>query len=125
MNKNNISEIIRNIRNAKGYSQDFVAKKLGITQQAYATIEKKPENASLTRLRELSKILEVELTTLIGEEDKYILQNFNQQGGNTQMKMYSYNTSTAEKELYERLIKTKDDEILYLKSTIHKSLSKV
>jgi transcriptional regulator with XRE-family HTH domain len=48
--KVNISETIRLIRESKGYSQDFVASKLYITQQAYSRLEKNPENMTLKSL---------------------------------------------------------------------------
>jgi len=45
LNKN-ISTIIKSIRETKGFSQAYMAKKLNITQQAYSNIEKTPENMS-------------------------------------------------------------------------------
>lgn len=61
-----IAETIRKKRIEKGYSQEFVASKLRITQQAYAVIEKNPENSSIKRLCEISTILEIELVEMLG-----------------------------------------------------------
>ena len=85
--KPNISETIRLIREKKGYSQDFVASKLFFTQQSYSRLERNPENMTLSRLRDLAKILDVSLLTLLGEEDVYLVQNIIQQGGDAASKL--------------------------------------
>ena len=73
---------VRMLREGIGYSQEYVAKKLNITQQAYSKLEKNPNNATLERLRELSKVLGVSVNAIVGDDDMYIQQNFHQQGGN-------------------------------------------
>jgi transcriptional regulator with XRE-family HTH domain len=108
------SDTIRLLREARGLSQQQLADKLGITQQAYSNLEKKPERATLERLREIAKILQVELITLLGEEDTYILQSFNQSGGNAATKM-NITPSVGEKEIYEKLIITLKEEISFLR----------
>jgi transcriptional regulator with XRE-family HTH domain len=67
-----ISENIRKIRVAQGYSQEFIAKKLGVSQQTYSQLERNAEEASLRKLKELAKILNVEFLTLINGEEKFI-----------------------------------------------------
>lgn len=87
MNLNNVSmkismsENIRLLRESRGYSQEYIASRLHITQQAYSRLEKHPESMTLERLRDLAKILDVPLLTLLGEENMYFMQNINQQGG--------------------------------------------
>lgn len=109
-----ISDTIRLMRESRGMSQKQMADKLGITQQAYSNLEKKPERATLERLREIAQILQVELITLLGEEDTYILQNFNQSGGNAATQM-TITPSTNEKEIYEKLIASLKEEITFLR----------
>ena len=79
---------IRMLREGIGLSQDYVAKKLNITQQAYSKIEKSPNTATLDRLKQLSEILGVKVNSLVGEDDMYIQQKFHQQGGNAATVMY-------------------------------------
>lgn len=79
---------IRMLREGIGFSQDYVAKKLNITQQAYSKIEKIPNTATLERLKQLSEVLGVKINSLVGEDDMYIQQNFHQQGGNAATVMY-------------------------------------
>jgi transcriptional regulator with XRE-family HTH domain len=56
LNKN-ISTIIKSIRETKGFSQAYMAKKLNITQQAYSNIEKTPENMSLKKLNDIADVM--------------------------------------------------------------------
>lgn len=105
---------IKVLRESLGYSQEYVASQLSITQQALSRIEQNPENATLNRLKELSLILGVSLTSLIGEEDTYILQNFQQQGGQASTVMYMTGISEHERKAYENHIKDLKDQLVLL-----------
>ena len=107
-------DTIRLLREARGLSQKQMADKLGITQQAYSNLEKKPERATLERLRQIAQILQVELITLLGEEDTYILQSFNQSGGNAATQM-NITPSLGEREIYDKLIVSLKEEIAFLR----------
>jgi transcriptional regulator with XRE-family HTH domain len=89
---------VRMLREVIGYSQEYVAKKLNITQQAYSKLEKNPNNATLERLRELSKVLGVSVNAIVGDDDMYIQQNFHQQGGNASTVMYVTGLADRERE---------------------------
>ncbi len=114
--KKSVSDNIRLIRESKNFSQDYIAKKLKVTQQAYSQMEKNPDTMALYRLRDLCKILDVELITLLGEENAYLQQNYNQKGGQAATKMVFNNTSEDAKDLYERLIAELKEEIIFLRN---------
>jgi transcriptional regulator with XRE-family HTH domain len=59
---------IRKIREFRNYTQDYLAAKLGISQNAYSKIELGYSNITLSRLIEISEILEVELVNIIKAE---------------------------------------------------------
>ncbi|KAB2917153.1 MAG: helix-turn-helix transcriptional regulator [Bacteroidetes bacterium] len=61
-----IAEEIRRLRMSKSFSQDYMAEKLGITQQAYSKIENQVSEASLSRLQQIAQILDVPLPHLLG-----------------------------------------------------------
>ncbi len=109
------SELIKKIRSEKEYSQEFMAAKLNIKQQSYSAIENNPENASLKRLKAIANILDVKVSTLIGEEDTYIFQNFNQSGGQAATQMQ---VSTKDNEIYERYIVDLKLQIDHLKNQV-------
>jgi len=58
---------IRIIRESKEYSQDYLAAKLGISQNAYSKIELGYSGLSLERLFIIGRVLEVEVNDLINE----------------------------------------------------------
>jgi len=111
---------IKVLRESLGYSQEYVASQLSITQQALSRIEQNPENATLNRLKELSLILGVSLTSLIGEEDTYILQNFQQQGGQASTVMYMTGIAENERKAYESHIKDLKEQIILLSDLLKK-----
>lgn len=61
-----ITDEIRRLRMAKSFSQDYMAEKLGITQQAYSKIENQISEASISRLQQICEILDVPLPELLG-----------------------------------------------------------
>ena len=111
---------IKVLRESLGYSQEYVASQLSITQQALSRIEQNPENATLNRLKELSLILGVSLTSLIGEEDTYILQNFQQQGGQASTVMYMTGIAENERRAYENHIKDLKEQLTLLSDLLKK-----
>ena len=63
--KNKIGERIRRIRAGKGYSQANIAEDLGITSGAYAKIERGETDASISRLMQIAKSLEVNVAEFL------------------------------------------------------------
>jgi transcriptional regulator with XRE-family HTH domain len=112
--------LIRLIREGNGLSQEYVASKLDISQQAYSNIEKTPENASVKRLRQLSQVFSVPVTSLIGESEQYIQQNFQQQGGQAATVIHVQGIPEHERQLYERLVDELKSENQLLRSLLEK-----
>jgi transcriptional regulator with XRE-family HTH domain len=65
---------IRKIREYRNYTQDYLAAKLQISQNAYSKIELGYSNITLNRLIEIAVILEVELIALVSADSDVILQ---------------------------------------------------
>lgn len=55
----NVGVKIRKIRELKGYSQEFIASELNITQSHYSRIEKNESDIKISRLAEIADALEV------------------------------------------------------------------
>lgn len=119
MKTKSISTILRNLRETLGYSQEYMSIQLDITQQAYSNMEKNPEKCSLERLRDIAKILQVPLVTLLGIDDQFVQQNFNQAGGNAATQM-NITPAPSESEAYKILISELKQEITFLRSLISK-----
>ena len=56
---------IRKVREFRNYTQDYLAAKLDISQNAYSKIELGYSKITLDRLFQIAKILEVEVTQLL------------------------------------------------------------
>jgi transcriptional regulator with XRE-family HTH domain len=64
-----VADNIRNTRLYRNYSQDYLAYKLHISQNAYSKIECGYTNITLERIVAIAGILEIELNVLIGITD--------------------------------------------------------
>lgn len=60
-----IAANIRKIREFRNYTQDYLAAKLNISQNAYSKIELGYSNITLKRLIDIAEILEIELINII------------------------------------------------------------
>jgi transcriptional regulator with XRE-family HTH domain len=60
---------IRKIRELRNYTQDYLAAKLEISQNAYSKIELGYSNITLSRLVNIAEILEVDIVSLIKTDD--------------------------------------------------------
>ena len=65
---------IRKIREYREYSQEYLAVKLGISQNAYSKLELSYTRITLERLLQIAYILEVDIIDLIQCEGEELLQ---------------------------------------------------
>jgi transcriptional regulator with XRE-family HTH domain len=113
---------IRMLREGIGFSQEYVANKLNITQQAYSKMEKNPKNATLERLQQLSEVLGVNINSIVGDDDMYIQQNFHQQGGNVSTVMYVTGLADRERESFTQQISSLQKQVEVLTKIIDSKL---
>lgn len=73
---NNLGLNIRKVRELRGYSQEFLAEKLKISQSAYAKYEKENSTISVKRLEQIAKELDVKIDELL-TDNKNVVYNFN------------------------------------------------
>ncbi len=66
---------IRVLREMKGYSQDFMAEKLNISQKQYSRIESGNAKLDVDRLKQISEVLEIDPSILLNE-DAHTFNNF-------------------------------------------------
>ena len=62
---------IRLIRENKGFTQEYVADKLAVSQAAYSKMERKAGNCSLLTLEKVAEMLEVTLPFLIDVKNEH------------------------------------------------------
>ena len=59
---------IRTNRESKNYTQEYVAKQMGISQNAYSKIENGYTQLTVSHLKEISRVLEVSLMELLKDD---------------------------------------------------------
>jgi hypothetical protein len=74
-------------------------------------------------LKQISEVLSVPVTSLIGETEHYIQQNFQQQGGQAATIIHVQGIPENERQLYERYIEQLKSEIQMLKSMLNQKQS--
>jgi transcriptional regulator with XRE-family HTH domain len=60
--------IIRKYRELRNYSQEYVAGKMGISQNAYSKIENNITQLTVSHIRQISAILEVSIMDLLKDD---------------------------------------------------------
>ena len=65
---------IRKIREFRNYTQQYLAVKLHISQNAYSKIELGYSSITLTRLIHIAEILDVDIVDIINADDDEVLQ---------------------------------------------------
>lgn len=114
-----ISKNIRKHRELKGFSQEYMAHQLDINQASYAKIENNSTKITVDRLFAISKLLEADITDLMDLKTQTI---FNQTDNeNAYGKIEHFHNEN--KEVYEKLIKAKDEQIALLKDLLDKKFS--
>ena len=113
-----VGEKIRKFRDLRGYSQEYVALQLEMTQTNYSKIERgEAPNLTIKRLEEIAKVLEVDAGSILSFDEKQVFNStFNNQsgsyGGNI---MYIQESFKRERAQYEARIKHKYEEIAFLR----------
>ena len=68
---------IKQIRELKNFTQEYVAQKLGLSTRAYSKIETGETQLTINRLNDISAILGVEPMEVLGFDDKKVFNFYN------------------------------------------------
>ena len=109
---------IREIRKEKGISHEAMAVNLGISQAAYTKLENKETKLTVDRLYKIAEILDTKIEKLLDlNTNKIYQQEFKDQSTNYQEIQNLYQEN---KDVFERLIESKDEQIVFMKSLLEK-----
>lgn len=72
-----IGQKIRKVRELRNFTQEFMAKSLGITQGAYSRIETGQTMIDLNRMEEIARILNVDTFTIMKFDESFIFRKSN------------------------------------------------
>ena len=114
-----IGEKIRQIRDLKGMSQEYLASQLGISQRAYSKIERNEIKIDWDKITEISKVFEIDPMELISFDDNLIFNNCTQSGKFVNSQAISGSTDKLI-EMYESRIQGLEKEIEFLRQLLLK-----
>lgn len=106
------------MRQLKGYSQEDIAEKLGMSVKGYSDIERGKTNLQMNRLEEIAQILGVDTLELLSFGEKNVFcQNIQTVKNNDQNNFLG--DSQAQIEKYQLIVEQKDKEISLLNTQIN------
>ena len=108
---------IRKIRELKGFTQDYMAAQLEISQRAYSKLENEEIKLDWQRIERISTILEIEPIDLVSFDDNLVFNNSPQSGKNNTNTINNHFPDELKKS-YEDRIKHLEEEIIFLRSLI-------
>ncbi|HEU0226759.1 MAG TPA: helix-turn-helix transcriptional regulator [Arachidicoccus soli] len=74
-----IGSKIRQLRELKGYTQDYMAHQMGISQRAYSKIENNETRINWDKLTKVSEILEIKPADITNFDDNLIFNHCTQE----------------------------------------------
>ena len=111
-----IIEKIAQYRNRKGYTYENMADELELTTAAYRKIETGETKLSVERLFRISNILETPIDELLDlDKNHFIQNNYNNESIVSQRIENFYQEN---KEITEKLLQAKDEQIVLLKEQL-------
>ncbi len=124
-----IGQKIARVREARGWSQEVVAKQIGISATSYAKIERNEVDLTVSRLTKIAEVLEVDVVTFFyaGAPIVIIGDNSSQAQTNSlsQVSNHYIGNFEAEREAYKAHLETLQAELARKDAMIEKILAKI
>lgn len=106
---------LKTLRQNKGYSQEFVADSLHMSQSAYARMENGKSNSWATHITQICELYEIKPEELL-KQDTNTFNQTNTEGNNNGIVINQISEKLIEQ--YELRIKEKNQQILELKNEL-------
>ncbi|RZK10540.1 MAG: XRE family transcriptional regulator [Flavobacterium sp.] len=113
---------IKTIRELRGFSQEYMASELGIAQNSYSKIETNQIKLTADTLQKISEILCVSIQDIMSHYP--VLVNFDFVNDKRNKGMQE-KLPSLDKDLVEKLIAAKDNEIHYLRELVNGLLKEI
>jgi transcriptional regulator with XRE-family HTH domain len=109
---------LKQLRELKNLTQEHIATQLGLSTRAYSKIESGETQLTITRLNEISKILEIDPIEVLGFDHQQIFNNCSQEGDKNTIG--TTNNYIPEKliEQYEKRIQQLESEVVFLRTLV-------
>ncbi|GIQ60715.1 helix-turn-helix domain-containing protein [Flavobacterium collinsii] len=120
-----IGENVRKIRIIKGYSQQYIADLLEMSQAGYSDMETGKTKINLDKLQKIAQILKLDLSYIIDfHENKIFSSNHNNLVKSEEEINVIKSLFEKERELYKEQISTLKSEVVYLRNKLDKKNNK-
>ena len=111
-----IAKNIRKYRELKGFSQEYMAHQLNVNQSTYAKMENSSTKITIDKLFSVAKLLETDVSEILDLKNQTIFNQTDNETANAFGKVEHYYQEN--KEVYQELLKAKDEQIALLKEQI-------
>jgi transcriptional regulator with XRE-family HTH domain len=108
------NKIMRILREANGYTQEYIASELGINQNTYSKLEAGQTRLTVDRVRKLAGIYKVDPDYFFSKDVSVINYNTGAHSHGGPIHTYNSYDNDAIKKLYEQLLNEKDEKISLL-----------
>ncbi len=106
---------LKQIRELKNLTQEHIATQLGLSTRAYSKIESGETQLTISRLNEISKILEIDPIEVLGFDHQQIFNNCSQEGN---IGINHINIPEKLIEQYEKRIQQLESEVVFLRTLV-------
>jgi transcriptional regulator with XRE-family HTH domain len=106
---------LKQLRELKNYTQEYVATQLGLTTRAYSKIESGETQLTINRLNEISAILGIDPMEALGFDHQNIFNNCTQEGN---IGINHINIPDKLIEQYEKRIHQLESEVMFLRALV-------
>lgn len=113
-----VGEKIRKIRSLRGFSQDYMAQQLDMSQNNYSRIELGDVKITTDTLESIAKIFDLKPEDVLTFDEKYIFNNHSHDTSTANIYNANFGMGDKERDLYEKLLKEKDATIAILESAL-------
>jgi transcriptional regulator with XRE-family HTH domain len=106
---------LKQLRELKNFTQEYMANQLGLSTRAYSKIETGETQLTINRLNEIAEILGIDPIEILGFDHQNIFNNCTQEGN---IGINHINIPEKLLEQYEKRIQQLESEILFLRTLI-------
>ena len=109
---------LKQLRELKNFTQEYVAQQLGLSTRAYSKIETGETQLTINRLNEIATILGVDPIEALGFDHENIFNNCSQEGHYNTIGKSIYQLPDKLIEQYEKRIEQLESEVLFLRALV-------
>lgn len=109
---------LKNLRELKNLTQEYMAQQLGLSTRAYSKIESGETQLTINRLNEITAILGVDPMEALGFDHQNIFNNCKQDGNNNTIGTSTYQMPEKLIEQYEKRIQQLESEVIFLRALV-------